>query len=54
MGGFIPAEAGTIRVYGNAVNGPGPDRGMMFQEFALFPVEDGGRQRRLGPGSAGL
>src|SRR5688572_27600621 len=37
MGGFIPAEAGAIRVYGNAVNGPGPDRGMMFQEFALFP-----------------
>jgi NitT/TauT family transport system ATP-binding protein len=37
MGGFIPADTGTIRVYGNAVNGPGPDRGMMFQEFALFP-----------------
>jgi NitT/TauT family transport system ATP-binding protein len=37
MGGFIPAESGTIRVYGRAVNGPGPDRGMMFQEFALFP-----------------
>jgi len=37
MGGFIPADSGTIRVYGTAVNGPGPDRGMMFQEFALFP-----------------
>ena len=37
MGGFITAEAGTIRVYGTAVDGPGPDRGMMFQEFALFP-----------------
>jgi NitT/TauT family transport system ATP-binding protein len=37
MGGFIPADAGTIRVFGNAVSGPGPDRGMMFQEFALFP-----------------
>jgi len=37
MGGFIPAEAGAIRVYGNAVDGPGPDRGMVFQEFALFP-----------------
>ncbi len=37
MGGFIPADGGAIRVYGNAVNGPGPDRGMMFQEFALFP-----------------
>ena len=37
MGGFIPADSGTIRVYGAAVNGPGPDRGMMFQEFSLFP-----------------
>jgi NitT/TauT family transport system ATP-binding protein len=37
MGGFIQAEAGAIRLHGKAVNGPGPDRGMMFQEFALFP-----------------
>ena len=37
VGGFIPADHGTIRVYGQPVNGPGPDRGMMFQEFALFP-----------------
>ena len=37
MGGFIPADAGAIRVYGTEVKGPGPDRGMMFQEFALFP-----------------
>jgi NitT/TauT family transport system ATP-binding protein len=37
MGGFIKAESGIIRVYGEEVSGPGPDRGMMFQEFALFP-----------------
>jgi NitT/TauT family transport system ATP-binding protein len=37
MGGFIPAEAGRIEVYGRQVQGPGPDRGMMFQEFSLFP-----------------
>jgi NitT/TauT family transport system ATP-binding protein len=37
VGGFIPAEGGTIRVHGREVKGPGPDRGMMFQEFALFP-----------------
>jgi NitT/TauT family transport system ATP-binding protein len=37
LGGFIKAEAGSIRVYGQEVSGPGPDRGMMFQEFALFP-----------------
>src|SRR5438105_12172479 len=37
MGGFIGADAGAIRVYGTQVTQPGPDRGMMFQEFALFP-----------------
>src|SRR3954468_8060898 len=37
MGGFIDADAGAISVYGNQVTKPGPDRGMMFQEFALFP-----------------
>ncbi len=37
MGGFIKAESGSIRVYGQEVSAPGPDRGMMFQEFALFP-----------------
>jgi NitT/TauT family transport system ATP-binding protein len=37
MGGFIGADAGEIRVYGQQVKEPGPDRGMMFQEFALFP-----------------
>ncbi|HEY5899175.1 MAG TPA: ABC transporter ATP-binding protein, partial [Burkholderiales bacterium] len=37
MGGFIGYDSGAIRVYGNEVRGPGPDRGMMFQEYALFP-----------------
>ncbi len=37
VGGFIKAGAGSIRIYGHEVDAPGPDRGMMFQEFALFP-----------------
>ncbi len=37
LGGFINADAGQVRVQGREVAGPGPDRGMMFQEFALFP-----------------
>jgi NitT/TauT family transport system ATP-binding protein len=37
LGGFISAEAGAIRVHGREVVGPGPDRGMVFQEFSLFP-----------------
>jgi NitT/TauT family transport system ATP-binding protein len=37
LGGFITPEGGEIRVHGRGVTGPGPDRGMVFQEFALFP-----------------
>jgi NitT/TauT family transport system ATP-binding protein len=37
IGGFLPMESGAIRVGGRAVSGPGPDRGVVFQHFALFP-----------------
>jgi NitT/TauT family transport system ATP-binding protein len=37
IGGFLPTESGAIRVEGSPVAGPGPDRGIVFQHFALFP-----------------
>src|SRR5260370_33902496 len=37
MGGFLPIGTGKIMVDGKAVAGPGPDRGIVFQNFALFP-----------------
>src|SRR5690606_5299791 len=37
IGGFLPIEKGSITVDGKPVSGPGPDRGIVFQSFALFP-----------------
>ena len=37
IGGFLPIEKGTINVNGEPVKAPGPDRGIVFQHFALFP-----------------
>ena len=37
IGGFLPTETGRILIDGKPVAGPGPDRGIVFQHFALFP-----------------
>jgi NitT/TauT family transport system ATP-binding protein len=37
VGGFLPIETGKILVDGKPVAGPGPNRGIVFQNFALFP-----------------
>src|SRR5499427_9412826 len=37
IGGFLPVETGAIRIDGQNVAGPGPDRGIVFQHFALCP-----------------
>jgi NitT/TauT family transport system ATP-binding protein len=37
IGGFLPIQHGRIVVNGKPVTGPGPDRGIVFQHFALYP-----------------
>ena len=37
VGGFVQPTKGTAKMKGEAIRGPGPDRGPVFQEFALFP-----------------
>src|SRR5258708_5139744 len=37
IGGFLPTETGRILVEGKPIGAPGPDRGIVFQHFALFP-----------------
>ena len=37
VAGFLPQDQGMVLVKGQSVAGPGPDRGVVFQEDALFP-----------------
>ena len=37
IAGFSLPSSGSITADGKTVTGPGPDRGMVFQEYALFP-----------------
>jgi NitT/TauT family transport system ATP-binding protein len=37
IGGFLRTESGRILIEGKPVGAPGPDRGIVFQHFALFP-----------------
>jgi NitT/TauT family transport system ATP-binding protein len=37
VGGFVKPTSGVAKIAGKVIDGPGPDRGPVFQEFALFP-----------------
>ncbi|RZS36018.1 NitT/TauT family transport system ATP-binding protein [Corticibacter populi] len=37
IAGFIRPTKGQLYARGQAITGPGPDRGVVFQEYALFP-----------------
>jgi NitT/TauT family transport system ATP-binding protein/sulfonate transport system ATP-binding protein len=37
VAGLDSPTSGTIRLDGRAITGPGPDRGMVFQSYTLFP-----------------
>jgi NitT/TauT family transport system ATP-binding protein len=37
MGGHLAPSAGELRMHDQPITGPSPTRGMVFQDFALFP-----------------
>jgi NitT/TauT family transport system ATP-binding protein len=54
IAGFIPLSGGEILIDGRAVSGPGPDRGVVFQSFALFPWKSVLENVAFGPRMRGL
>jgi NitT/TauT family transport system ATP-binding protein len=55
IAGFETPDAGTVSLDGKRIERPGPDRGVVFQDYALFPwltvqknIEYGLREKGLG------
>jgi NitT/TauT family transport system ATP-binding protein len=40
IAGLLPLDEGEVRIDGQLVTGPGPERAMVFQDFALLPWAD--------------
>lgn len=53
IGGFLPA-AGDVLINGAPITGPGVDRGIVFQEYALFPWMTVRKNIAYGPKRRGL
>jgi NitT/TauT family transport system ATP-binding protein len=53
LAGLETPTAGEVRVNGTPVSGPGPDRGMVFQGYTLFPWQTVKQNVMFGPRMAG-
>lgn len=54
IAGFVKPSSGRLTVDGSSVNGPGPDRGMVFQQHSLFPWKTVCENVAFGPLMAGV
>ena len=52
--GFEQASSGTIEIDGRTIEAPGPERGVVFQDYALFPWLSVAGNIGFGPASVGL
>jgi taurine transport system ATP-binding protein len=54
VGGFLAPSSGAVTVDGQAVRAPGADRGMVFQQPALYPWLSVGENVAFGPRMRGV
>jgi NitT/TauT family transport system ATP-binding protein len=54
VAGFEPPSAGQALMWDKPVGGPAPDRGMVFQDYGLFPWLTVRQNIGFGPSSRGL
>jgi NitT/TauT family transport system ATP-binding protein/sulfonate transport system ATP-binding protein len=54
IAGFETVTSGTVEMYGTPITGPGPERGMVFQDYALFPWLTVRQNIGFGPRQRGL
>ncbi|MCO6417716.1 ABC transporter ATP-binding protein [Siccirubricoccus sp. KC 17139] len=53
VAGFETATAGSLLMWGKPIAGPGPDRGMVFQDYGLFPWLTVAQNVGFGPAARG-
>jgi len=54
VGGFENPSEGSAKIYGTPIESPGPDRGVVFQDYALFPWLTVAENISFGPKHRGL
>ncbi len=54
IAGFLPISGGSITIDDKLIKGPGADRGVVFQTFALFPWKTVSENVGFGPRMRGL
>ena len=52
--GFEQATTGSIEIDGRTIDSPGPERGVVFQDYALFPWLSVAHNIGFGPASLGM